>query len=179
MDKSVMLEDKAILMVIAPNDFRDEELAQPKRIFQEAGAKVVIASREISEAVGMLGKVKVTPDVALEDIAAGGYDAVIFVGGSGAKTYFEDEEAHNIANFSYEAGNIVGAICIAPAILANAGLLEGKKATCYKSVSETLKAKGAEYTGAAVEKDGRIITADGPESAEEFGLAVRDAVAEM
>jgi len=59
---------------------------------------------------------------------------------------------------------VLGAICIAPVTLAKAGVLEGKRATVWKSEGETLKEHGADYTGASMEADGKIITADGPHS---------------
>jgi len=100
------------------------------------------------------------------------YDAVIFVGGAGAQEYWESARAHEIARATLERGKVLGAICIAPVTLANAGVLEGRKATVWPSEAPRLKAQGAEYTGRSVEVDDRIVTADGPESAEEFGRAI-------
>lgn len=71
----------------------------------------------------------------------------------------------------------MSAICLAPVTLANAGLLEGKRATVYPSAKSFLKWKGATYTGNPVEVDGNIVTANGPEVAEEFAQAVAGMVA--
>ena len=70
----------------------------------------------------------------------------------------------------------MAAICIAPVTLANAGLLKGRKATVYQSQTDALVRGGAHYTKAAVQVDGRIITADGPDSATRFGEAIRHAL---
>jgi protease I len=67
---------------------------------------------------------------------------------------------------------ILAAICAAPSILANAGLLKGKTATSFPDEGENLKAKGANFTGQGLEIDGRIITADGPAHAKQFGEAI-------
>jgi len=67
---------------------------------------------------------------------------------------------------------VVGAICIAPGILARAGILKGRKATVFPSEIEALKRNGAFYTALPVVIDGRIVTASGPEAAEEFGKAL-------
>lgn len=64
------------------------------------------------------------------------------------------------------------AICIAPVTLANAGILEGKRTTAFPSVESDLKARGANYTGNPVERDGKIITGSGPEAATEFGKTI-------
>lgn len=162
------LSGKKILMVVAPNNFRDEEAFEPKKILEEAGALVVIASSGVAQARGMFGRtLEVQEDISRVDTA--GFDAIVFVGGSGASVYFNNSTALNLAKNFSQAGKVIGAICIAPSILANAGLLTGKRATAFSSESGNLIAKGAEYTGEAVTVEGKIITARGPEAATEFG----------
>lgn len=169
------LSEKKVLMVVAPENFRDEELKEPMDIFTRSGAEVTIASKGVNRVTGMFGaEVKVDKDLAEVNVVD--YDAVIFVGGSGADVYFNDSRAHALATNAFKGGKIVGAICIAPSTLANAGLLKGKKATSFSSEKKNLVKKGANYTGAAVERDGRIITGRGPEAAEEFGNEVASAL---
>lgn len=129
-------------------------------------------------AKGMFGGT-VKPDTTLEDVDVSRFDALVFVGGSGAKIYFDDPTAHRLAREAYENGRVVAAICIAPSTLANAGLLGGKKATCFPSESQNLREKGAVYTGKPVEQDGRIVTADGPGSAREFGRVIARVVSQL
>jgi protease I len=162
---------KKILLIIAHRGFRDEELLKPKKIFEENGFKTVIASTSLKTAEGMLGT-RIKPDILINDINVNDYEAVVFVGGMGASCYWNDPLAHTIAQDFYNKGKIVSAICIAPVILANAGLLKDKKATVWESEAGQLKNKGAQYTGRPVEKDGKIITASGPFAAEEFGRAI-------
>ena len=71
-------------------------------------------------------------DITLDQIDPGAFDAVIFVGGGGSEVYFDDPKAHNIARKAFKAKKLVCAICIAPSILAKAGLLEGRKATVWE-----------------------------------------------
>ncbi len=169
------LKGKKILMVVAPENFRDEELKEPMGVFTRSGAEVTIASKGVTRATGMFGA-EIKVDKNLEEVSAEEYDAVIFVGGTGAEVYFDDSRAHELAADALKGGKIVSAICIAPSTLANAGLLKGKKATSFSSEKKNLKRKGADYTGAAVERDGRIITGRGPEAAEEFGNVVASAL---
>ncbi len=169
------LKGKKILMVVAPGNFRDEELKEPMGVFTRSGAEVTIASKGVTRATGMFGA-EIKVDKNLEEVSAEEYDAVIFVGGSGAEVYFDDSRAHELAADALKGGKIVSAICIAPSTLANAGLLKGKKVTSFSSEKKNLKRKGADYTGAAVERDGRIITGRGPEAAEEFGNVVASAL---
>lgn len=165
------LTGKSILMIIAPYNFRDEELLRPKEIFENSNAQVTIASKDVTTAKGMLGAT-VDVDKDISDINVADYDAIIFVGGTGASQYFDDSTAQSIAKDAYNQGKLVGAICIAPSILANAGILEGKRATAFSSEADNLRNKGAEYTGEAVTHDGKIITGIGPEAAADFGRTI-------
>jgi len=168
---------KKVLMVIAKRDFRDEELFETRRVLESGGVEVTVASSSLDEAVGMLrGKAKA--DVLLQDAKATEYDAVVFVGGSGASEYWDSAVAHALATEAAQAGKVVAAICIAPVTLARAGLLKGKKATVFQSQKADLTTGGASYTGRPVEVDGRIVTADGPGSAAQFGEAILKALAE-
>ncbi len=171
----VDLSGKNIVMIIAPDNFRDEELLEPKGVFEDAHANVVVASKGVISSKGMLGAI-VDADMDLADVCADDYDAVIFVGGSGASVYFDDPLAISLAKSAYDEGKVVGAICIAPSILANAGILDGKRATAWSSEAGNLRDKGAEYTGNAVAQDGKIITANGPRAAREFGVKVAEAM---
>ena len=166
---------KKVVMVVARKDFQEEELFEPKRIIEQAGGKVVVASSSLNEAKGMLGKT-CKPDILVKNVNVDEFDAVVFVGGTGASEYWNDSKAIAVAKSTAEKGKLLCAICIAPVTLANAGLLNGKKATVWEGEADKLKAKGANYTGAAVEVDGNLITANGPESAAQFGRAIVNAL---
>ena len=97
---------------------------------------------------------------------------MVFVGGPGARTYFDDSNAFSVARDAYEADLIVGAICIAPAILAGAGLLADKRATVFDTEVRALRSGGAHYEGPGVVIDGKLITASGPDQALAFGKAL-------
>jgi protease I len=159
---------KKAVFIIAEQNFRDEEYQVPKEVLEKSGIEVVTASTTTGECVGKLG-MKVTPEMLVKDIDPAQFDALIFVGGGGSEQYFSDKTAHELAHAAYDQGKIVGAICIAPVILANAGLLKGRTATVYPDGAPILKEQGANYTGGTVEVDGRIITGNGPEAAQAFG----------
>lgn len=159
---------KTVVMVIAEKVFRDEEYQVPKDILSKAGIKVVTASTTKGEATGKLG-LKVKPDILVSQIEVDKIDGLIFIGGGGAEQYFHDPLAHRLAKEAAQKGKVYGAICIAPVILANAGLLKGKRATVFPSRAESLNNCGAIYTGGDVEIDGKLITGSGPEAAKMFG----------
>lgn len=165
------LSGKKILFILPPRRFRDEEYLKPKLLFDEAGAQVTVASSSLARATGILGAV-VSPDRLIKDVRASDFDAVVLVGGVGCNAYWHDETVHTLVKESHRAARIVSAICLAPVTLANAGLLEGKPATAYPSAENYLRWKGATYTGSSVEVAENIVTARGPEAAEEFALTV-------
>ncbi len=171
------LDGKKILMIIAKDQFRDEEYAEPRKVFESEGASVTVASSSLKQSKGMLGMI-VQPDVLFTEADVRDYDAAIFVGGMGSSEYWDNPTAHKMAKTAYNAGKVVAAICIAPVTLARAGLLKGKKATVYPSEIDKIKADGAIYDGADVEKDGKIVTGSGPTVAEKFGKTVVEAMSD-
>jgi len=167
-EKKVTSSGKKVLMVVAPVNFRDEEFLRPKEIFEKNGIQVTVASKGVIEASGLLGaKTKVDLDILKIDPTV--YDALIFVGGPGASVYFNDQAVLSLVKRADEQGKVVGAICISPSILANAGILSGKRVTSWPTERGNLESKGAVYIGERVVVDGRIVTAKGPEEAIEYG----------
>lgn len=164
-----------VLFVIAHENFRDEEYEEPRRVLEDEGCEVTVASTSLDSARGKLG-LTVRPDVLLSEVAVAGYDAVVFVGGSGAYEYFHDPIAHQLATDAHLSGRVLGAICVAVMILAYAGLLRGKEATVFESEISALEAQGAIYTGHGVTRSGNIVTANGPQSAYQFGLEILNAL---
>jgi protease I len=114
----------------------------------------------------------VDADVAIAEVDGGAYDVVVFVGGRGSADLFDDADAHRIAREAVAADTVVGAICIAPSILAHAGLLGGRRATAYRDQKGDLVAHGATWTGEQVTVDPPFVTGNGPEAAAAFGDAV-------
>lgn len=163
-----------VLCIVAPERFQQVEYLQSRRALEENGHHVVTASTHQIAFDKADHSYKM--DILLDEIMEDDFDAVLFVGGPGIYEYFDDADFQSVARAFYGAGKLTTAICAAPSVLANAGLLEGKKATCFEGEAENLKAKGALYTGGHVEKDGLIITADGPESAYDLGVAIAEMI---
>jgi len=166
--------NKKVLMVIAPRDFRDEEFFDTKKVLEDSGAEVTVVNSTGQPSKSMFGKI-VTPDKNFYDADPKDYDAIVFVGGSGSSVYFNNQKALNLAKEFHNSGKVTAAICIAPTILANAGILSGKKATAYPSERGNINAVGT-YTGNSVEQDGKIITGSGPEAAKDFGKRIVEAL---
>ena len=157
-----------VLMIVAHDGFRDEEYFKPKALLESAGYSVVTGSTLAGPARGKLGG-KARADIALADVRTTDYAAVVFVGGPGAYDYYNDRNALRIAREAVGQDLTVGAICSAPGILARAGVLKGKKATVFPSDADELRRAGAFYREEPVVVTGKLVTANGPAAAEQFG----------
>jgi protease I len=170
------ISGKKIAMVVTFRDFRDAEYFIPADILTTCGAEIVNVSTQKGMAVGADGgdiEVQLTPqEFRVED-----FDALVFVGGPGMGKNLENKDFQRMAQQAAKTGKVLGAICIAPVLLAKAGVLQGKKATVWsspmdKSPINMLKEAGAAYQNEDVVIDDKIITANGPDAAESFGEAL-------
>lgn len=170
-----ILKFKKILIIIASEGFQDIEYKKIREILEKAGAKIKVASSNPKESLGKYGLV-VSPDISLGDVQVSNFDGIIFIGGNGASEYFEDLSAHRIIRETLSQDKILGAICIAPVVLAKAGVLGNKRATVFPSGMGDLRQAGVIYTGNFVEQDGKIITASGPQASEAFAEKIIEAL---
>ncbi|HNT61137.1 MAG TPA: DJ-1/PfpI family protein [Candidatus Bilamarchaeaceae archaeon] len=166
---------KRLVMIIAPENFRDEEFSVPAGHFASKGITVEVASTRKGKCTGMMGT-RADAKLSLQEVKAADFGGVVFVGGPGTPVVRASPESVRIAREFASAGRVVAAICWAPTILAKAGVLDGKKATVWPGhdpeygmdTGKVLERFGAQYTGEPVAVDGKFITADGPGSAKRF-----------
>jgi len=169
-----MSTPKKIVIIIAFNRFQDKEYTPPKQIFSKAGILVTTASTQLGLATGKLGE-KEKVDITLDQVKVSDYDAILFIGGPGSFDLYDNPTCHQIAQDTIHQGKILAALSAAPGIIANAGVLKGKKATMFEDTG-ILAQNGATYTGNDVEIDGRIITATGPDTAKAWAEAILEAL---
>ncbi len=162
-----------VLFVIAKTDFRDEELFHTLEEVKNNGFETIIASSEKGECSGSRGG-SATAELSLNEVSEKNFDAIVFVGGGGAAQYFKDEKALQLVKNFFNTGKIVAAICIAPSILANAGILKKVNATSFYTQQQHLEKNGAVFTGKPVEVSGKIVTANGPSAARLFGKKISE-----
>ncbi|AKB50675.1 ThiJ/PfpI family protein [Methanosarcina barkeri str. Wiesmoor] len=171
-------KDKKILLVIAQEQFRDEECFVPKQLFEASGVKVTVAAESKKTAKGMLGGT-IKPDIAISDARIDDYDAIVISGGSGSRKYLWDSKAlQALVKEADDLKKVISAICISPVVLARTGILKDKESTVFKSPDTVreLKEHGAIYLDREVVVSGRVITGRDPASADVFGKAVLEAL---
>lgn len=164
------LQGTKVALVIAPEQFRDEELFTPQKKLEEAGVETTIAASKLGEAQGMLGGTA-KPQTLIKDLKAQELDGIIVVGGMGSPEYlWNDKDLHKVIQELEKANKVIASICLSGAVLANAGVLSGKKATVWE-MPESVKALEdgkATFLNQPVVQDGKVITANGPEAAGDF-----------
>ena len=169
---------KSVLLVIAPSEFRDEEYLEPLEIFKDAGFDVTTASVTAGECKGRFGTLA-TADISVQAASKNTYDTVVFCGGGGAACYIDDESANSLIEHALETSSILAAICLAPSILAHAGVLKGLEATAWEDQEHDLKEHGAIWDHQSVivsthSSGTTIITGNGPMSATIFAETIRE-----
>jgi protease I len=170
------LANKQVLMVIQER-FNESEYGKPRAMLEKRGAVITVAAPSSDLVKSYTGGKRVRPDVLLSDVRAADYDAIVFVGGMPYDP--DDPEMHRVAQEAAATGKLLAGICNGVITLAKAGVLEGKRATSlsYHPASELEKA-GAILADAPVERDGLIITGNGPEASTQFAEAIVAALEE-
>ncbi len=158
---------KSILLILPALDFNEQEYLTIYNTLIKSGFKVFIASDTNSLCVGKNG-LKVKNDISFFNMREANFAALVFIGGSGVKKYLDNILLHNLAKNFVSAKKIIGAICSAPLILGRAGLLNDIKATCYPDDKKELEREGAVYSDQPVVVSNKIITAQGPTTANDF-----------
>ncbi|HWQ64045.1 MAG TPA: DJ-1/PfpI family protein [Methanospirillum sp.] len=176
-----MTDEKKVLIVIAPRNFRDEELTEPINYLMQAGISYDVISTTRGLAVGMMGG-EMQVEHTVSDLNEGDitkYNAILIVGGNGAPEYLWNYRPllELVQKFDKQE-SVISAICLAPAILGQAGVLKDKKATVWNDdqAIEEIRKGGGIFTSSPIVVDGRIITANGPTAAAGFGEKVATSV---
>lgn len=160
---------KRVLCIIT-DGFEEIEAIAPVDILRRAGVEVVVAS--LSQSIHVTGRNHITmhADGTL-DAATGGeaFDLLLLPGGPHVKALREDGRAARLAAEYHAAGRPVAAICAAPTILHDAGLLAGRRFTSHSGVRAELPACRVDEP---VVHDGLLITSQGAGTSVAFGLSL-------
>lgn len=158
---------KPRVLCLLADGFEEIELVAPADLLRRAGVEVVIASLHGRSATGRNG-IRIEADAALADLQAERFDLLLIPGGPGVGELRRDGRAAALARDFHAAGKPVAAICAAPLVLADAGLLASRRFSAHDSVRNELP--GA--AGERVTEDGNLITSRGAGTAIDFGLAL-------
>lgn len=176
----------ARILMVAAEQFRDEELLEPLELLREAGHEVEMAGPVTGPVKGLLGAV-VEVESRLEDVAVSRYDMLVMPGGDGTPQLRDNRRLLGIVEGFAAAGKWIGALCWAPTILARLDLIRGKEvAVCHipdageyagKQSQEVVEEAGGILADTGVVRSGKFITGSGPRKAGEFGHCLVQALA--
>lgn len=157
--------------VFLADGFETVEALAPVDVMRRAGLQVTTVSIMRRSNVVSAQNVTVVADLLFEDVVFDDASALVLPGGGvGTDNLSAHEPLRALLVDACSRGLLVAAICAAPMVFGRIGILKGKKATCYPGCESDLF--DAEYTAAAVEQDGNIITACGPGASFDFGFAI-------
>ena len=160
------------VLVPLAHGFEDLEAVTIVDLLRRAGIAVVTAGLQPGLVLGSRGT-RIQPDATLDDAMGMEYDLIALPGGlPGADHLRDDPRIKALLLKMAAAGKHTAAICAAPMALAVAGLLDGKQATAYPGVLDSLDLPNTHKRADAVVVDGKVITSRGPGTAMDFALTL-------
>jgi len=150
---------RTVLMVLPEKNFYEIEYSVPRAALEKNGYSVRVITPSGDEAVGIAG-LRVKPNSGLSKVKAQDFQALLLVGGFGAESFLGNAQLAGLTRDFHAQGKLIGAQCVTPALVAEAGLLNGKEATCWPSFSGLLEARGAKFSGRVTDLTDYILTAE-------------------
>jgi len=165
------------VIVLLAEGFEEIEAVSVIDVLRRADIEVCVAGLKDGHIKGAHG-LMIKPDAALEDIDEDNFDMVVLPGGAtGANNISASKDADELLRKYAKEEKYIAAICAAPAVLAEKGLLKGCMATSYPSFREVVE-KDSDYHEAVVVVDENIITSRGPATAAEFAFTLVEVLVE-
>lgn len=135
---------------------------------KEEGINTHVASMRKGPIKGKHGY-EIEADIAFKEVNPADYDILVISGGKGPEKIRLDEDALEIARHFFKENKPVAAICHGPQVLVSAGVIKGRKATCWIGIRDDLIAAGALYKDNEVVVDGNFISSRSPADLYAFG----------
>ena len=155
------LQGKRVAVLVA-DLYQEMEVWYPLLRFREDGAETVVVGAEAGKSYASKKGYPVVADKSVGQVRAADFDALVVPGGWAPDTLRQDERVLDLVREMDKAGKIVAAICHAGWVLCSAGVLRGRKATCFKAIKDDLTNAGAHYVDEEVVVDGNLITSRVP-----------------
>ncbi|MDD3828981.1 MAG: type 1 glutamine amidotransferase [Anaerolineae bacterium] len=162
--------------VLAENMYQELELWYPLLRLREAGAETLVVGTGSAATYTSKHGYPVDVDAVAGELRAADVDAVVVPGGYAPDLMRRYPAMVGLVREAFEQGKVVAAICHAGWLLVSAGILQGKKATCFFAIKDDLVNAGATYVNQEVVVDGNLITSRTPMDLPAFCMAIVDAL---
>jgi len=168
--------------VLATDGFEQVELTKPMKALKDAGATVDIVSLEGGKIQGFNHFDKADSfkvDKQVSEVSASDYNGLVIPGGvHNPDALRADDDAMSFVRSFFKQHKPVSAICHGPWVLAEAGVLEGRKVTSYQSIKTDLKNAGATWVDQEVVVDEGLTTSRNPNDLDAFCAKTIEELAE-
>ncbi len=155
------------VLCILENGFEEIETITPVDLLRRAGAEVILAATTTGQITGKSG-IKIIPDALLADVIHQPFDALLLPGGPAVMELRKNQQVLTLIQNFHKEGKPIAAICAAPLLLHDAGLLENKNFTAHSSTTSELPNNSNER----ITLDGNLLTSRGAGTSLDFGLAL-------
>src|SRR5437870_11187397 len=166
------------IAILVDNVYQEMEVWYPLYRLREAGAEVITVGAKAGQTYTSKLGYPVHCDKSYDEVSASQFDGVVVPGGYAPDHIRRHAKANQLVNDIDAQGKLVAAICHAAWVLCSAGILKGRKATCFFAIKDDVINAGARYVDDEVVVDGNIITSRKPEDLPAFMQAVIQAVRE-
>ncbi len=156
------------IALLATDGFEDSELKKPLEAVRDAGATVMIISEKTGTFTGKNGT-EIVADAAVEDVSCDDYDGLLLPGGVENPDHLRvNQSAVDFVRGFFENQKPVAAICHAPWILIEAGVVDGRTMTSWLSLKTDLRNAGANWVDEEVVVDQGLVTSRNPDDLPAF-----------
>jgi protease I len=166
------------IAILVDNIYQEMEVWYPYYRFQEAGAEIVTVGAKAGQTYTSKLGYPVVAAKSYEEVSAKEFDGVVIPGGYAPDHIRRHARANQLVKDIFDQGKLVASICHGPWVLCSAGVLKGRRATCFSAIKDDVVNAGARFEDAEVVVDGNLVTSRKPEDLPAFCRASIKVMAE-
>jgi protease I len=156
------------IAILVDNIYQEMEVWYPYFRFQEAGAEVVAVGAKAGQTYTSKCGYPIVADKSYDQVSARDFDGVVVPGGYAPDHIRRHPKANQLVKDLDAQGKLVAAICHGGWVLCSAGILKGRRATCFFAIKDDVVNAGARFEDAEVVVDGNLVTSRKPEDLPAF-----------